>query len=310
MNTSDTRLRIAAIIAVHNRLEFTQKCLSSLSSASNNHEVTVILVDDGSTDGTADWVASNYPYAILLHGDGNLWFGGATQMGIDYALDSPSAFDFILTINNDTFLLPDSLDIMVSAAGKDHIVAATYSYTHKGTELVSTAGYLWRRMSGWLGVCHTPEWISLQANNEFVNVDSVTTTATLFPTKFLLNSSKISLKMHPHHRYDVMLSASCRGLGAKFITSTQPLAVHIYSDRSDLISYKNQSLREFWIKTFQDPLQVDYLPGVITAFATSAPSRLQALPIIFKCLLIFLYRLNYVVVKTLVTNIRKLSAVY
>ena len=50
MNTSDTRLRIAAIIAVHNRLEFTQKCLSSLSSASNNHEVTVILVDDGSTD--------------------------------------------------------------------------------------------------------------------------------------------------------------------------------------------------------------------------------------------------------------------
>ena len=274
--------RIGIIIAVHNRLTFTQRCLNTLNIDESKYHITVIIIDDGSTDGTSDWIIENHPHVVILKGSGNLWFGGATQLGIDYVLNFSPTFDYVLTLNNDTFIDSYSIDLMVEASKEEKVVAATY--WQENVDSVGTAGRLWKQCAGLRGLPSSDDWSFLQLESDFVDVDSVATTATLFPVKFLLNSSKISLKMHPHHRYDVMLSASCRDLGAKFITSTQPLAVHIYSDRSDLISYRSQSLREFWIRTFQDPLQVDYLPGVITAFAASAPSSLQALPIIFKYL--------------------------
>jgi N-acetylglucosaminyl-diphospho-decaprenol L-rhamnosyltransferase len=296
---ANNKLLIAAIIAVHNRLEFTQKCLDSLDSASDNHNVTVILIDDGSTDGTSEWIASHYPHTIILSGDGTLWFGGATQMGIDYALACTPTFDYVLTINNDTFLLPKSLDLMVDVAKQEQVVAATYLYAWEGRELISTAGYLWKGVRGLIGICHTPEWNLLQQNDEFVKVDSVATTATLFPTKFLLNSCKISLQMHPHHRYDVMLSATCRDLGAGLLCSTKPLAIHIYEERHASSKYKQQTFSDFWKDTFFDPLQVNYLPGILVSLYTAAPSKEQAIIPILKILTRFLFKFVYVMLNTL-----------
>jgi len=39
--------------------------------------IQVIIVDDGSSDRTAEEVAENYPEVTILEGDGNLWWTGA-----------------------------------------------------------------------------------------------------------------------------------------------------------------------------------------------------------------------------------------
>lgn len=106
-----TQYNLAIIIPVFNKLKFTQKCLESLNALIYSPELTeiefqVIVVDDGSKDGTAEWIKENYPKIHLLFGDGNLWWSGGVNLGVDYALNSLNA-DYVLWWNNDIEPSPD-----------------------------------------------------------------------------------------------------------------------------------------------------------------------------------------------------------
>jgi GT2 family glycosyltransferase len=100
---------------VHNRLEATRECLESLA-AQNYGNFKVVLVDDGSTDGTAEYVAANHPEVAVIEGDGNLWWTGATNRGVRFALSVCRGSDYILTLNNDTVLPLNYLASMLSLA--------------------------------------------------------------------------------------------------------------------------------------------------------------------------------------------------
>ena len=106
---------IYIIIPVYNRLEATRECLESLGRQTYRHFKTV-LVDDGSTDGTSDYVKENYPDVSILNGDGNLWWAGATNLGVRYSLALCQNDDYVLTLNNDTVLPPGYLEAMISLA--------------------------------------------------------------------------------------------------------------------------------------------------------------------------------------------------
>jgi len=106
--------KIAFVIPVFNRLEYTQSCLSILkdqekTSFFQKNEIFIILVNDGSTDETKEWVSTNYPEVIVLEGDGNLWYSGSLNRGFTYAMDQ-LACDFLLIWENDIFPEPGYFD--------------------------------------------------------------------------------------------------------------------------------------------------------------------------------------------------------
>jgi GT2 family glycosyltransferase len=109
--TAGGRPRIFAVIPVHNRLEQTLRCLDSLSAGTV--PVTAVVVDDGSTDGTAQVVARRYPEAVVLRGDGNLWWAGATNRGVEHALAHGA--DYVLTLNNDGVLAPTAVGALLES---------------------------------------------------------------------------------------------------------------------------------------------------------------------------------------------------
>lgn len=74
----------------------------------------IVIVDDGSTDGTRHAIELNFPDTIVLQGDGNLWWSGGTNMGVRYALAHGA--DYILTINDDALMQPDFLTKLVEIA--------------------------------------------------------------------------------------------------------------------------------------------------------------------------------------------------
>lgn len=107
--------KIYIIIPVHNRKEFTRDCLLSLRAQTYKNFKTVII-DDGSTDGTAEMLANDFPEVHVIKGDGNLWWAAATNLGVKYALENNA--DYVLTLNNDTVATEDFLEKMIYWAEK------------------------------------------------------------------------------------------------------------------------------------------------------------------------------------------------
>jgi GT2 family glycosyltransferase len=97
-------LKVSVVIPVFNNLNFTKACLKNLylqkNSLPKHSQLNIVLVDDGSTDGTFDWVKDNYPEVQIIRGDGSLWWSGGVNLGTRFALEQLKT-DFVLWWNND-----------------------------------------------------------------------------------------------------------------------------------------------------------------------------------------------------------------
>lgn len=108
---------VFVVIPVHNRLEFTRVCLASLREQSCR-DFTPVVVDDGSTDGTHAALTAEYPEAILLWGDGDLWWTGAMNRGLKWVMPRAAPDDHVLALNNDTALPPDFLETLLALSAR------------------------------------------------------------------------------------------------------------------------------------------------------------------------------------------------
>jgi GT2 family glycosyltransferase len=95
------KTKVEIVIPVCNRKRITLQCLQSLSRIDQSElEIHIIVVDDGSTDGTSGEITRCFPEVEILHGDGNLWYAGGTNCGMAAALVHDP--DYILAVNDDT----------------------------------------------------------------------------------------------------------------------------------------------------------------------------------------------------------------
>ena len=89
---------------VYNQLSYTKRCLDNLHSLNINKNISenlsIVIVDDGSQDGSYNWIKKNYPQVNLVKGNGNLWWSGGVNKGIHYSLENLKC-EYILLWNND-----------------------------------------------------------------------------------------------------------------------------------------------------------------------------------------------------------------
>src|SRR5262245_56876861 len=97
---------VAVVVPVHGRLPLTVRFLESFRRVSYPRR-QVVVVDDGSPDDTSGRLARDFPEVKVLRGNGKLWWAGATNRGVRYALRH--GFDYVLTANNDAVCHPDFL---------------------------------------------------------------------------------------------------------------------------------------------------------------------------------------------------------
>jgi hypothetical protein len=91
------------VIPARNGAAFLPACLSSLL-AQAGASFDVIVVDNGSTDGSADLVARDFPQVRLIRAEQALGFAGACNVGIRAALASPAPPETVVVLNQDTLL--------------------------------------------------------------------------------------------------------------------------------------------------------------------------------------------------------------
>jgi GT2 family glycosyltransferase len=99
---------IYIVTPVFNRKKFTKNYLKALKNQTNKN-FKVIIVDDGSTDGTPAMIEKEFPYVILLKEKGDLWWAEATNIGVSYALNREET-KYIMTLNDDTIPKNDFIE--------------------------------------------------------------------------------------------------------------------------------------------------------------------------------------------------------
>ncbi|MGH7946367.1 MAG: glycosyltransferase family 2 protein, partial [Opitutaceae bacterium] len=105
-------MQVSFIIPLYNCLTLTRAMLASLQAtlpAGTSHEI--ILVDDGSTDGTREWLAmlKGSPFKVLLN-ERNLGYAASNNRGTGIARG-----EFLALLNNDLILQPGWLEPMLAA---------------------------------------------------------------------------------------------------------------------------------------------------------------------------------------------------
>lgn len=136
---------ICIVIPVHNRRQLTLRCLERLERQTIKG-ARIIVVDDGSTDGTSKAINIRFPDVAVLKGDGNLWWSASMNLGIRYALESGAKY--IISLNNDLEVAEDYIEKMIYwAQQKPLSILGSYAFDIKtGLPVYGGEKIIWQKM--------------------------------------------------------------------------------------------------------------------------------------------------------------------
>ena len=120
---------VSAVIPTWNSKELVVQCLESIYEIKKEVSLEVILVVNGSRDGTQVTVKNRFPQVTLIDNRSNVGFTRATNMGIQRAKGR-----YILLLNDDTIVVPGALERMVRYLDEHPGVGAV------GPQLINTDG--------------------------------------------------------------------------------------------------------------------------------------------------------------------------
>jgi GT2 family glycosyltransferase len=112
---------VVAVVLAWNGREDTLACLDALAR-SEFRGLETVLVDNGSTDGTSDAVATAHPGVEILRSETNEGYAGGNNLGLARALARGARH--VLVLNNDVEVAPDAVAALVDAAERLPAVGA------------------------------------------------------------------------------------------------------------------------------------------------------------------------------------------
>ncbi len=215
---------IYIVIPVHNRRELTRRCLACLAAQTYPHHQEIV-VDDGSTDGTGEMIRQEFPDAIVVRGDGNLWWTEATNVGIRKAQEMAGANDFLLTLNDDTEVKPDYLQTMLDTESKHHpCIVGSPSVDIEQPDHLEFAG---TRMNLVLAGGHHiadeygRSYAALSRHTDAVHTDSLPGRGTLIPMEVFEKVGLYDSARFAHYMADIEFSVRAKKAGYPLMVSTK-----------------------------------------------------------------------------------------
>ena len=103
------------VVLTWNGRDETLRCLDSLADLVDDPPVGVLVVDNGSEDGTVEAVRDAHPRVELVENGGNLGYAGGCNAGIRWALGRGA--EWVVLVNNDARVAPTTIAAFAAAAG-------------------------------------------------------------------------------------------------------------------------------------------------------------------------------------------------
>lgn len=215
---------VAIILVNWNGLEVTRNCIESLQSL-DYEQHSVILVDNGSTDGSADILEKAYPHITVIRSPINTGFSGGNNIGCRYVLQKE--FRYLLMLNNDTIVEPDFLSHLVSYMEEHPETGAIQPRIH----FEHNKTYIWNSGSfyaKWWGFLYTKRVgrAPIDSDLKIKQVDWITGCAFLTRTSILQQTGLLAENMFMYSE-DVDLSFRIAKRGYRLIYHPNALIYHI-----------------------------------------------------------------------------------
>lgn len=217
---------VAAIVPIHNGRDLTLRFLKSLLEGDTTPDV-VIVVDDGSEDGSAEAIRCQFPAVTVLPGTGNLWWSGAINVAARYAIEHGATH--LWSLNNDCIVDPLALKRLLSTVEGSQrcVVCPKVRRWPDDGRLMSLGGkvnWYWRgvtlRGQGSLDVPLYPR---------LLEADWLPGMGLLMPVEAYDGVGGIDQDRFPHYRGDVDFSLRVRALGFQLVVDTEAL---VYNDKA------------------------------------------------------------------------------
>ncbi|KAF2513553.1 glycosyltransferase family 2 protein [Flavobacterium foetidum] len=103
--------KVGVVIVTFNGMKWIEACLASLINSTI--PLSIIVVDNNSTDDTVSFVKNNFKDIILLEQTQNIGFGKANNLGIKKAYEEGA--DYVFLLNQDAWVEPDTISNLVKA---------------------------------------------------------------------------------------------------------------------------------------------------------------------------------------------------
>lgn len=137
--TQDSELVIIIILNL-NKKEDTLKCLESVFKLDYS-PYEVVVIDNGSTDGSVEAISKAFPEVHLIRSVNNLGVAGGRNRGIEYA-NSNFQYKCLFFLDNDTLVEKESLGELVNAIRRDKQIGLVTpkSYRMSSPKIIASAG--------------------------------------------------------------------------------------------------------------------------------------------------------------------------
>jgi GT2 family glycosyltransferase len=105
---SETAIDLSVIVVSYNTRELLRDCLTSVGPGCEGLSAEVFVVDNASSDGSADMVRKEFPQVRLVVNDSNLGFAAANNLGLERAKGR-----YIVLLNSDTQIRQAAMTTLV-----------------------------------------------------------------------------------------------------------------------------------------------------------------------------------------------------
>ena len=120
MHTNRPQNPTAAVVVTHNRIDLLRQCVAQLEN--QTRACDILIVDNASTDGTAQWLASQ-PDLHCRNTGANLGGAGGFNLGMRWAVEA--GYDYVWVMDDDCLPRPDALEKLLEA---DRILEGSYGW--------------------------------------------------------------------------------------------------------------------------------------------------------------------------------------
>ncbi|RMG26296.1 MAG: glycosyltransferase family 2 protein [Bacteroidetes bacterium] len=265
---------IYIVIPVFNRKEKTRNCLLSLRKQ-RKQDFRVIVVDDASTDGTAEMIADEFPEVILLKGTGNLWWTGSINLGIRHALSLCEEQDYIMPLNDDLTVEEDYIEkfYALSRAYPNSLIQSVVAIKDDGRARIHDGGILINWFSAKFSSKNVGKLLSDFAPGHVEHVSTVTGRGVLIPQRVFREVGLYNEK-HYQHRGDTEFPIRARRAGYQLLVAYD-VPVFNYVEDGSHINHRKR-FKPGAIKTFFFHVSSSfYLPCRFWFAYDTAPNPVQ-----------------------------------